>query len=216
MQLKHWGARLALGALLFAGALACRTADVFIAQATPVPTRTLRPTFTPLPPPTDTPEPTATPPPTSTPRPTARPTLRPTVRPSTPIPLPTPVPQPTKPTYQYSVASYRCEHSGGSWLKGHVYADKNDPNSAVPGIKVAFGGASGDIYGSGETDGDGNFAFTLTADGTGAKIGTFYIWITDASGHRISDMAGPININGKPDTAPDTCWAGWAFFTKNF
>ncbi len=215
MQLRHWGARLALGALFFAGALACRTADVFVAQATAVPTKTPRPTFTPMPSPTNTLLPTATPLPTSTPRPTARPTPRPTARPPTPVPQPTAVPQPPKPTFEYRVASYKCEHSGGSWLKGHVYSDANDPNSAVPGLTVAFGGAGGDAYGKGETDGNGDFAFTLTADGTGPKLGTFYIWITDGSGNRISDMAGPIKINGLGPDAPDTCWAGWAFFVKN-
>jgi hypothetical protein len=218
MQFKRWGARLALGVLLFAGALACRTTDVFLAEATTDPTRTPRPTFTPLPPPTNTPAPAATVPPSVTPKPTVRATARPTTRPPTSIPKPaaTPVPQPPAPAYQYAAASYKCEHSGGSWLKGHVYENKDDPNSAVPGIKVAFGGAGGDTYGSGETDGNGDFAFTLTADGAGAKIGTFYVWITDASGRRISDLAGPISINGRPDTDPNTCWAGWAYFTKNF
>jgi hypothetical protein len=101
-------------------------------------------------------------------------------------------------------------------LKGHVYADKTDSSSAVPGLGVDFGSGGGDVYGSGETDGNGDFAFTLTADGRGAKIGTFYLWLADGSGNRISDMAGPIDINGKPADAPDTCWAGWAFFTKNY
>ena len=101
-------------------------------------------------------------------------------------------------------------------MKGHVYSDKNDPNSAVPGLTMAFGGVGGDAYGTAETDGIGDYAFTLTADGGGPKIGTFYIWITSPSGNRISEMAGPIVINGKPDTAPDTCWAGWAYFTQNY
>ena len=103
MQLKHWGARLALGALLFAGALACRTTDVFVAQATIVPTRTVRPTFTPLPPPTRTPPPTATVPPSPTPTPTRRPTTRPTPRPPTPVPPPPQATQPPKPQFQVQV-----------------------------------------------------------------------------------------------------------------
>ena len=75
---------------------------------------------------------------------------------------------------------------------------------------MAFGGAGGDSYGTGEADGNGDFAFTLTADGTGAKIGTFYLWIIDGSGSAISDKAGPIKIDGGP---PDSgCWAGIAFF----
>jgi len=115
------------------------------------------------------------------------------------------------------MASYRCEHSGGSWLKGHVYADKNDPNSAVPGVGAVFGGGGGDIYdGPNLTDGNGDFAFVLSPDGTGPRKGTYYIWLVDGTKNRISEMAGPITINGKSDTAPDTCWAGWAYFTKNY
>ncbi len=217
MHVNKWAAWLALALALFIGGLACQTTDriLSVAQAntaTPTRTRTPRPTFTPLPPPTETPAPTATPtpiPPTRTPtrRPTARPTLPPTPKPV--------IAQPTTPRYQYSAASFRCEHSGGSWLKGHVYADKNDSDSAVPGVKVVFGGAGGDAYAPPVlTDGNGDYAFTLTPDGGGAKIGTYYIWIVDGSGNRISEMAGPINIDGKgPDNG---CWAGWAFFTKNF
>ncbi len=225
MQLKNQMARIAVGAIFVFGVLACQITDQFIAQApTPTRTRTPRPTFTPIPLPTETftPVPTEPPPPTNPPAPTRtatrRPAPAPTKRPPTAIPPPQPpqATQPPKPTYQYSVASYRCEHSGGSWLKGHVYSDKNDPNSSVPGVKVAFGGAGGDVYGTTKADDNGDFAFTLTADGGGAKIGTFYLWITDDSGNRISDMAGPIQINGLGPDAPNTCWAGWAFFTKNF
>ena len=225
MQLKKLVARCALGAIMLSGILACQITDQLIAQA-PTPTRTrtrtLRPTFTPIPPPTETFTPVPTALPTAAPLPTRTSTRRPlptaTKRPATAIPPPPPpqATQPPKPNYQYSAANYRCEHSGSSWLKGHVYSDKNDPNSAVPGIKVAFGGAGGDAYGTTKADDNGDFAFTLTADGQGAKIGTFYIWLTDDSGNRISDMAGPIQINGLGPDAPNTCWAGWAYFTKNF
>ena len=224
MQLKSWGARLALATMLL-GVLGCQFSDTVmsIAQApTATATRTrARPTFTPQPVATETTAPTNTAPPpppqsTATRTPT-RPAPTATRRPPTAVPPPPPPvsSQPPAPKYQYSVANYTCEHSGGSWLKGHVYENKNDPSSAVPGLSVAFGGSGGEIYDSTQSDGNGDFAFTLTADGTGAKIGTFYLWIIDRSRNRISDMAGPININGKPETAPDSCWAGWAFFVKN-
>ncbi len=220
MHFNRWAAWLALALALFIGGLACQTTDrvLSVAQAktsTPTRTRTPRPTFTALPLPTDTPAPTNTPlPPPPTRTATRRP---PTPRPPTPKPLPTvpSAPQPTTPKYQYSVASYRCEHSGGSWMKGVVYADKNDPNSGMPGVPVVFGGAGGDIFGGPElTGGDGVFAFVLTPDGGGAKIGTYYIWLVDSSRNRISEMAGPIKIDGGPPDAG--CWAGWAFFTKNY
>ncbi len=217
MHVKPWDARWLLGLVLLGGVLACRVTDTLIAQVQPTPTRTAtrRPTFTPVPPPTETkPPPSPTPvPPTATLRPpTARPL--PSRTPTRPPAPPPPPPQPTTPRFQYSVAEYRCEHSGGSWFKGAVYADRNDPGSGTPDVRVVFGGAGGEVYGGPElTQGGGEFAFTLTPDGGGAKIGTFYIWIVDTGGNRISEMAGPININGKPP--PDGCWAGWAFFVRN-
>lgn len=213
----NFSARWLLGLVLLSGVLACRVTDTLIAQVQPTPTRTAtrRPTFTPVPPPTETkppPSPTLAPPPAPSRTPTARPA--PTRTPTRP-PAPPPPAQPTTPRFQYSVAEYRCEHSGGSWFKGAVYADRNDPGSGMPDVRVVFGGAGGEVYGGPElTQGGGEFAFTLTADGHGAKIGTFYIWLVDGGGNRISEMAGPININGRPP--PDGCWAGWAFFVRNF
>jgi hypothetical protein len=221
MRFNRRAAWVSLALLLFIGGIACETTDrvLSVAQAktaTPTRTRTPRPTFTSVPTATDTPvPPTNTPLPTATRTATRRP---PTPRPPTPKPLPTSPPvvvQPTTPRYQYAAASWRCEHSGGSWIKGSVYADKNDPNSGMPGVPVVFGGAGGDSYSTPvQTGGDGVFAFTLTCDGCGAKIGTYYVWVVDNSGNRISEMAGPIKIDGGPPDAG--CWAGWAFFTKNY
>ena len=133
MHLNRWGVRLGLAAMIFIGALACRTADVFVAQATVTPTRTPRPTFTPLPPPTNTPAPSPTnpPPPTVVPK---TPTRTPTRRPPTPKPPAPPpaAPQPTAvpaSTYEYHVNpphgvtdnTRRCEHSGMTYFKATVY-----------------------------------------------------------------------------------------------
>jgi hypothetical protein len=125
---------------------------------------------------------------------------------------------PPKPQYQFSADHVECEHSGSSWIKGHVYSDKNDSSSAVPGLKIVFGDSGGSAYAPAvETDGNGDFAFTLTADGAGpAKSGAYYVWITDRAGGRISSLAGPININGKKETEVDSCWAGKAFFYQNY
>ncbi len=221
MQFNRWAALLSLALLLFIGGIACETTDrvLSIAQArtaTPTRTRTPRPTFTAVPTATDTPvPPTNTPPPLPTRTATRRP---PTPRPPTPKPPPTspPVVLPTTPRYQYSAASWGCEHSGSSWIKGSVYADKNDPNSGMPGVRVVFGGAGGDAFQKPElTGGDGVFAFTLTTDSDHrAAPGTYYVWVVDANGNRISEMAGPIKIEG--GSSDSTCWAGTAFFTKNY
>ena len=104
------GIRPVLAVMLFAAALACRSADTFVAQATVVPTRTPRPTFTPIPTSTDTPVPTKT----ATPAPTATATKRPpTPRPPTPKPQPTAPPQPTVSPYEFHVnPPFPCTHSG--------------------------------------------------------------------------------------------------------
>lgn len=216
MYVNKRAAWLALALVLFFMSLACQASDriLTIAQAntaTPTRTRTVRPTFTPQPTVTFTPQPTATPiPPTRTA--TRRPTAKPTVPPPPP---PVAAPQPTKPQFQFRADSFRCEHSGGSWLKGSVYGS-NNPDDKVPGIGVVFGGAGGDIYdGPNLTDGNGDFAFVLSPDNTPARLGTYYIWLVDNSKNRISTMAGPIIINGKNETFVDSCWAGWAFFIRN-
>ncbi len=224
MQLKHWGARLALGVLLFASALACRTADVLVAQQpTAVSTRTPHPTFTPLPPDTDTPVPTVPPPPTETTAPavpTKRATSRPVAR-ATPKPPPTAIPKPAAPaptpapSYAYATTNLSCEHAGNQYIKGKVY-DSSDPSAnGVPGLMMAMGGAGGDRYGNPIPNfDDGTYTFTLTAPGQGAGNGTYYIWIVDGSGNRISDMGGPININNKGADVPGSCWAGHVDFWR--
>ncbi len=223
MLFKQRGARLVLGVLLIAGALACRAADTFIAQATTTPTRTPRPTFTPYPTVTDTPEPTLAPPPTAVPptatrRPTARPTARPSPRPPTAPPPPPVQVQPTQPppppvqyTYQANPAS--CVHSGDTYIKGAVYDNRDDPNSKTPGIRVALGPADGNtVWADVKTDDMGEYTFIIQTGS--AKKGTYYVWVLDASGKRISQIGGPINVNGLGPDAPGACWAGSVDFFK--
>ncbi len=220
MQLKPWGAQLALAGLLVASVLACRVTDNFIAQATVVPTRTARPTFTAIPPATPTPEPTWTPVPTQPPPPsTAKPTTRPatarppTLRPATPIPAAPAPAQPTAFAYEWHANPPMCEHSGMTFIKAAVYSDKNDPGSRTPGIKVVLGAADGStVYDRVTTDDNGEYTFMLNA--SGAKPGTWYVWIVDASGKRISNIGGPIITNNLGPDAPGTCWNGAVDFWK--
>ena len=210
MQIKHWAARLALGAVLFAGALACRTADVFIAQATLIPTRTPRPTFTPIPSPTATAVPTATvrPSPTATRKPTPRPTPRPTARPPTPIP-----PPPAATVFPYTFHAYfdKCEHSGIAYIKGSVFADKNDLSSQMSGVKLRLsispdGASVGDVVSEVE--------YTFILSDSGPRPGTYYVWVIDDSGKRISEMSPPIVMNNLGPDNPNACWAAWLYFWK--
>ena len=214
MYLK-WGTRFVIVAMIFVAVLACRTADVFIAQATLTPTRTPRPTYTPLPPPTDTPAPTDTP----TPEPTATATRRPTARPPTPRP-PTPVPQPTAPPaptaspFEFHVNAPTCSHAGNTYIKGTVYLDKNDPNSRYAGAIVALGPPNGStIYVTVQSDDYGQYTFTLGGPGE-AHPGTWGVWLVDPSMNRKSDIGGPIVTNDLPADDPNSCWAGGVDFWK--
>ena len=216
MQFKHWEARLALGALLFAGALACRTTDVFVAEATDVPTRTPRPTFTPLPSPTDTPEPTATFPPSPTPVPTRRPTARPTPRPPTPKPPPPPVAQPTTPQFRYKSANVSCLHSGQSFIQGTVY-DK--AGNHVNGVTVVMSGDSAGSVDSIADKQDSGVAndgmYSMIVNAFGASPGQKrWVWVLEG-GQRASDIA-EIDFNNLPDTNPATCWNGVVDFVQQY
>ena len=211
MQLKHWGARLALGALLFAGALACRTADVFIAQATIVPTKTPRPTFTPLPPPTNTPEPTATPQPspTATRRPpTPRP--RPT---NTPVPPPPPPPQPTVPQYRYKSANKGCEHSGQTFIQGTIY-DK--AGNHINGVTVVMSGSpDGPVADQRESGTDGDGFYSMIVNAAGPSPGqSRWVWVVE-NGKRASDIV-QFDFNNFNENNPASCWRGFVDFVQEY
>ena len=219
MNVKHWGARLVLGALLFAGALACRTADVFVAQATVTPTRTPRPTFTPIPPPTATAVPPTPVPPTPVPptrAPTRAPTRVPTKPPTQPPPPPPPQPTAVVAKMPYGTANISCAHSGNQYIKGRVYDSSAPSANGVPGLMMALGGGGGtDPWQTTKNEDDGFYTFTLAALGNPMlPAGTYHVWILDGSGKRISDVGGPININPLGPDAPGTCWAGAVDFYR--
>jgi hypothetical protein len=120
---------------------------------------------------------------------------------------------PTKPPYQYSFFSLACEHSGGTYIKIVVYANYRDPSSTQPGVLVR-----GSLGGSPlsdqpiKTDDYGEATFVLSPDGAAPRIGTYLVWLVDSSNRQISEMSPSIVINGKPDTAPDSCWLAKVFF----
>ncbi len=232
MYLHKWGARLAL-AFMFLGALACRTADVFVAQATVTPTRTPRPTFTAIPKPTDTPIPlpTATvppPPPLPTTAPTKVPTRVPTKAPTkapTPVPPPPTVaivpptapPAPTVSQMAYGQITRECVHAGNQYIKGKVYNGFGSDAQGVPGQMIALGGADGNNpWVAIRNQDDGFYTFTLSGVGEAPKsAGSYYVWMYDgSSGRRISDVGGPISINPVGPDQPGACWAGSVDFWK--
>lgn len=222
MYLNKWGPRLVL-ALVVVGALACRVADTFVAQATATPTRTPRPTFTPLPPPTNTAAPLPTvPPPTVAIVPTKAPTPRPTARPPTARPptQPPAAPPPAQPTavpvsaFEFHVNPASCVHSGNAYIKGTVYNDKNDPGNVYVGALVALGDSNGSSIWVGPIKSDDIGQYTFTLNSNGAAPGNYWVWLVDPSLKRKSDIGGPIKMNNLPDSDPNSCWAGNVDFWK--
>jgi hypothetical protein len=206
------GTRPVLAVMLLVAVLACRSADIFLAQATAITTRTPRPSFTPIPKATDTPIPTKT----ATPAPTATSTRRPpTPRPPTPKPQPTSPPQPTVSPYEFHVnPPFPCTHSGLTFLKGTVYLDKNDPNNRYIGAIVALGPPDGStIYTIMQTDGNGEYSFILSDSGQ-SHPGSWGIWLVDPAQHRKSDIGGPIVTNSLGADDPNSCWTSGVDFWK--
>jgi hypothetical protein len=234
------GTTLVLYAVIFAGLLACRTSEVFIAQATitSTPTRTARPSFTPVPSSTSTVVPTVPPPPTAARTATKRP---PTPRPPTPKP-PTAVPQPVAPAgptqppksaYEFKFIPRTCEandpdgpcnspggiwchHSGSKHIKVVVFNDVHDPNSQRQGGKVRYSiSPDGSAMDPDEiTQWNGVAEKTLSADQDPPSKGdgTYYAWVINDNGQRISDMSPQIRLNAKDTDAPDFCMVATLFF----
>jgi hypothetical protein len=110
-----------------------------------------------------------------------------------------------------------CEHSGGVYIKGTVYLDKNDPNNRYVGAIVALGSPDGSTIWADpiKTDGMGEYTFTLSTPGAPPNKGSFGIWLVTPALVRKSDVGGPIVINGLGPDSPGACWAGFVDFVKN-
>ncbi len=189
-------------------------------------TRVARATFTPRPEVTNTPIPEPTDEPTQEPtaEPTAVPvteTRRPTRRPVTAAPTNPPAPQPTNPPaattnpYPFGFVSHTCAHSGGSHIFVVVFSDYKNPNSQMAGARVAASYAPdaapfGDTYGV--TGADGSFDYVMAEPGV--WTGTTYAWVVDKDNRRISEIAGPVELNDKGPDDPGTCHHVKYFFAR--
>ncbi len=218
MYVNKRGTTLAIAVMLVLVTLACRTTDVFLAQATLTPTRTPRPTYTPIPTATETPVPTNTP----TPRPTATATRKPVVvqRPPTPKPAapaaaqPPAAPQPTVSSMEFHVLNLPCVHSGMTYIKGTVYNDKNNPDDRYAQAIVVMGAPDGStIYGDPVKAGDDG-VYTFILNSNGSYPGNFGVWLVDPTMKRKSDVGGPVNTNDLGADDPKSCWAGAVDFWK--
>lgn len=201
-----------------------------VAVVPPTPTGT--PTFAPLP--TYTPTPPLAPTPTNTrvvPPATPTPTFTPTFTPApptptfTPAPLPTATPVPPTPTntptftptptptpaYEYHTANVGCYHSGNTFIEGTVYEGANPKNGVTVRLSWAPDGpAAGDYVTGTNPDRPGMYFHFLST----GQTGTYYVWVVDAAGKRISDI-GMIQFNNEGPDSPTACWRGVVNFVRN-
>jgi hypothetical protein len=220
MQLKKWGARIALAAM-FIGVLGCQIGNSFsfLAQApTATVTRTRpRPTFTPQPPPTETPAPTNTPLPKPTATPTKKPTLRPTAVP-TKAPPPVVSSAPPKPQFKYKIVNKGCDHSGQTFVQGKV-SDVNDTPIWGAIVVMSGGGPDGawaDKYETGQSDdGAGTPIYSMIVEAFGPATGQKrWVWVVEGT-NRVSEVA-EFQFNNLKEDAPGTCWRGFADFRAQY
>lgn len=184
-----------------------------IASVTPakrvMPTATLTPTGTPTPSHT----PTRTSPPTDTPTATSTSTNTPTPLPSTPTPTRRPTtatPTPSAPTatspppFYYRTANVGCYHSGDKFIEGMVYEGATPKNGVTVRLSSAPDGPNAADYLTGtDRARPGHYIHPREAGDTG----TYYVWIVDASGQRISEI-GMIQFNNEGPDSPTACGRG--------
>ncbi len=183
--------------------------------ATWTPTITGTPTSTPTV--TFTPIPTDTPLPTTTFTPTKRPTA--TRRPATAVPLPQPTPIRIVNQYPYRPVLQKCEHSGGTFVKGTVWIGSQpqfDVHVRISWTPNGSSVASDAITGS-RADGSTSYTFVLKENGSfGPTPATWFVWIIDNNGNPVSDpSAGRIVTNNLPAENGGSCWLAVMDFVHN-
>lgn len=107
----------------------------------------------------------------------------------------------------YELLQQSCEHSDGTYLKIFVYSvypDQPLSNIHVRGSYTPDGPAFDNKDEITNSYGEANFVLSTCC--YGARIGTYYVWLTDEKGLRISEVSKPIEINGKNEDFPDSCW----------
>src|SRR5262249_54675182 len=142
---------------------------------------------------------------------------------------PTPVPATTNP-FKYAFAPYSCggtddpaicnvqngvgcRHSGNHEIDVLVFSNYKDPNTPLAGQKDRFSGSPrGPPLAPDEVSGgDGKAAKTLSAVGSGANAGTYYVWLI-GNGQPTSPFSPPIVINNENENSATTCYAATVVF----
>jgi len=116
-------------------------------------------------------------------------------RPPTNTPRPTTPPQPTNtpaPTYYYRSANISCQPNCGiTYIQGTVYEGQNRVNGVIVRLSWQPDGQTVADYVTG-TDPNKPGMYTFILEPSKTREGTWYVWVVDSSGKRISQIG---NIN---------------------
>jgi len=108
---------------------------------------------------------------------------------------------------------FRCEHSGGTYIKGKVTSG-GQPQDGIR-VRYATDPDVATIVEEQFTRNGGEYAFTLKAIGSfGSQPAVWYVWIVDAAGTPISDPYFHFSTNNYPPGDPSACWLATVDFVK--
>ena len=210
-----------------------RATPTTIAVATIQPTSTRAPSATPIATSTtiSSPTPTATfsvtSPPAATPTLisilTPRATVAPTQTPTSILPTftPTPIsvapPTSTPVLYAFRPVLQSCVHSGGTSIKGRVFAGRGYEGLRVmlatgPDARQAIEG--GEQFLRFQADGIAEYSYTLKIIGSFSAPATWYLWLIDATGKPASDPSFAVQTNNLPPDHPAACWLAVIDFVR--
>ena len=109
-----------------------------------------------------------------------------------------------------------CHHSGSKHIRVTVYDSYYDPYSQRVGGKVRFSHApdGAPIEPDETTQSNGVAEKTLSSDSDAPDMnnGTYYAWVVDTNGNRISEMSGAVTLNGKRAEESGMCTIADVFF----
>jgi hypothetical protein len=128
-----------------------------------------------------------------------------------PTPTNTPTFTPTPIPYDYHTANVGCYHSGDTFIEGTVWESGAPKNGVTVRLSWAPDGPGASDYVTGTDPARPGYYLHPRTKG---ETGTYYVWVVDATGKRISDI-GMIQFNNEGPDSPTACWRGVVDFVRN-
>ena len=97
-----------------------------------------------------------------------------------------------------------CYHSGEKFIEGTVREGTTPKNKVTVRLSWAPDGPRAADYVTGTDPDKPGMYFHFRPQG---DTGTYYVWVVDANGNRISEI-GMIQFNNEGPGSPTACWRG--------